>query len=62
MLSITMFVITNRYEPEVAETVRVRCLQQYGFGQFPYSVVFDKVDILGKTAHPLYAYLMGEFT
>ena len=32
------------YEPEVAETVRVRCLQQYGFGQFPYSVVFDKVD------------------
>ena len=43
----------------MAETVRVRCLQQYGFGQFPYSVVFDKVDILGKTAHPLFAYMMG---
>jgi hypothetical protein len=49
------FFFTN----QVAETVRVRCLQQYGFGQFPYSVVFDKVDILGKTAHPLFAYMMG---
>lgn len=46
------------YEPEVSEIVRQRALQAFGFGQFPYAVVFDKVDILGSTSHPLYNYLM----
>ena len=47
------------YEPEVSEIVRLRALQSHGFGAFPFAVVFDKVDILGATAHPLYKYMMG---
>lgn len=47
------------YEPEVSDIVRLRALQTYGFGAFPNAVVFDKVDLLGKTAHPLYQYLMS---
>ena len=42
------------FEPDVAELIRARAFQQYSFGQFPAAVVFDKIDILGKTAHPLY--------
>jgi len=48
------------YEPEVSDIVRLRALQTFGFGAFPNAVVFDKVDLLGQTAHPLYKYLMTE--
>lgn len=47
------------FEPEVSDIVRLRALQMHGFGSFPTAVVFDKVDILGATAHPLYKYMMG---
>ena len=45
------------FEPNVAELVRSQAYQAYGFGQYPTAVVFDKVDVLGKTAHPLFTYL-----
>lgn len=48
------------YEPEVADIVRLRALQSYGFGQFPYAVVFDKIDIVGPTQHPLFNYLASK--
>lgn len=48
------------YEPEVAEIVRLRALQSYSFGQFPYAVVFDKVDVVGPTQHPLFNYLASK--
>lgn len=45
------------FEPDVAEIIRAKAYQQFGFGQYPAAVVFDKVDVLGKFAHPLYKYL-----
>ncbi|KAJ8613943.1 hypothetical protein CTAYLR_008781 [Chrysophaeum taylorii] len=45
------------FEPDVAELIRAKAYQQFGFGQYPAAVVFDKVDVLGKTAHPLFQYL-----
>lgn len=46
------------YEPDIAELVRIRALQGFNFGQFPFAVIFDKVDILGPTGHPFFRYLM----
>jgi len=45
------------YEPDVSELVRAKAYQQFGFGTYPTAVVFDKVDIIGNTRHPLYTYL-----
>ena len=45
------------YEPDVSELVRAKAYQQFGFGTYPTAVVFDKVDVVGGTRHPLYAYL-----
>jgi glutathione peroxidase len=45
------------YEPDVSELVRAKAYQQFGFGMYPTAVVFDKIDVQGKTIHPLYAYL-----
>lgn len=47
------------YEPDVAELIRAKAYQQFGFGQYPAAIVFDKVDVLGKTAHPFYRYLQS---
>ena len=45
------------YEPDVSELVRAKAYQQFGFGTYPTAVVFDKIDVIGNTAHPLYRYL-----
>ena len=45
------------YEPDVSELVRAKAYQQFGFGTYPTAVVFDKIDVVGSTRHPLYAYL-----
>ena len=45
------------YEPDVSELVRAKAYQQFGFGTYPTAVVFDKVDVVGSTRHPLYSYL-----
>lgn len=45
------------FEPDDDETCRAKAEVYYGFGgekEFPNSVVFDKIDILGPSAHPLY--------
>ena len=45
------------YEPDVSELVRAKAYSQFGFGTYPTAVVFDKIDVIGNTAHPLYRYL-----
>lgn len=45
------------FEPDDDETVRAKSKEYYGFGNYPTSVVFDKVDLLGPSAHPLYSAL-----
>jgi glutathione peroxidase len=44
-------------EPDVSELVRAKAYQQFNFGTYPTAVVFDKVDVVGGTRHPLYSYL-----
>jgi glutathione peroxidase len=45
------------FEPDDDETVRAKAKEYFFFGNYPSSVVFDKVDYLGPSAHPLYAAL-----
>ena len=45
------------YEPDVSELVRAKAYQQFGFGTYPTAVVFDKIDVVGSTRHPLYSIL-----
>ena len=42
------------FEPDDDETIRAKGIEYYGFGDYPHAVVFDKIDILGPSAHPLY--------
>lgn len=42
------------FEPDDDETCRLKAETYYGFGDYPKAVVFDKIDILGPSAHPLY--------
>lgn len=42
------------FEPDDDETCRLKAKEYYQFGDFPHAVVFDKVDLLGPSAHPLY--------
>ena len=48
------------FEPDDDETCRAKAKEYYGFGDFPKAVVFDKVDVLGPSASPLYTYLTNE--
>ena len=41
----------------MSELVRAKAYQQFGFGTYPTAVVFDKIDVVGGTRHPLYSYL-----
>ena len=43
------------FEPDDDETCRAKAKEFWGFGEFPKAVVFDKIDLLGPSAHPLYA-------
>ncbi len=41
--------------------MRIKFKQVYDFGQYPTSVVFDKYDLVGGNALPLYRWLTGRF-
>lgn len=43
------------FEPDDDETCRAKSKEYYGFGNYPSAVVFDKVDLLGPSANPLYS-------
>ena len=45
------------YEGDVDKDIRIKMYQQYQFGQFPNAVIFDRLNVVGKTADPLYRYL-----
>lgn len=46
------------FEPDDDETCRAKAKEFYTFGgDYPNSVVFDKIDILGPSSHPMYAAL-----
>jgi glutathione peroxidase len=45
------------FEPDDDETCRAKAKEFFGFGQYPAAVVFDKVDILGPSASPLFSQL-----
>eukprot|EP01031_Cornospumella_fuschlensis_P037135 gene37135-45077_t len=44
------------FEPDDDETVRLKLKEYFGFGDLPRAVVFDKVDLLGQSAHPSFTY------
>jgi glutathione peroxidase-family protein len=48
------------FEPDDDETCRAKAKEYYGFGDFPRAVVFDKVDVLGPSANPLYTALTNQ--
>lgn len=48
------------FEPDDDETVRAKSKEYYGFGDYPNAVVFDKSDILGPAANPLYTAMTKE--
>jgi glutathione peroxidase len=45
------------FEPDDDETCRAKAKEYYGLGDEPRTVVFDKVDLLGPSANPLYTAL-----
>jgi len=45
------------FEADDSNTLRLKFKSVYNFGQYPISVVFDKVDLLGGNALPLYSWL-----
>ena len=49
------------FEAEDSNTLRLMFKSTYDFGQFPEAVVFDKADLLGTNALPLYTWLTGAF-
>ena len=49
------------FEAEDNNKLRLMFKEQYNFGQFPNAVVFDKADLLGTNALPLYAWLTTAF-
>ena len=45
------------FEGDDSNTLRLMFKQNFDFGRYPTSVVFDKMDLLGSQALPLYSYL-----
>ena len=45
------------FEADDSNTLRIKFKQVYNFGQYPTSVVFDKYDLIGGNALPLYGWL-----
>lgn len=45
------------YEPDTSQLIRAKLLSEYGFGINPATVVTDKVNFLGKMAHPFWRWL-----
>lgn len=49
------------FEPDDDETIREKSKVYYNFGDPPQCAVFDKIDFLGPSAHPLYNALTKNF-
>jgi glutathione peroxidase len=49
------------FEPDDDETIREKSKVFYNFGDAPQCAVFDKIDFLGPSAHPLYNSLTKNF-
>ena len=47
------------FEAEDNDTLRLFFKQAYDFGKYPAAVVFDKADLLGTNALPLYTWMTG---
>jgi glutathione peroxidase-family protein len=45
------------YEPDTSQLIRLKLASEYGYGINPATVVTDKVNMLGKTAHPFWRWL-----
>jgi len=45
------------FEADDSNTLRIKFKQVYNFGQYPTAVVFDKYDLLGSKALPLYSWM-----
>jgi glutathione peroxidase len=45
------------FEADDSNTLRLKYKSVYGFGQYPTAVVFDKADLLGGNALPLYTWM-----
>ncbi|GAB5033669.1 glutathione peroxidase [Nannochloropsis oceanica] len=45
------------FETDEDRVIRIKYYQQYGFGQYPNALIFDKIDVVGKRADPFYKYL-----
>eukprot|EP00965_Chrysotila_dentata_P123817 4092655-Pleurochrysis_carterae.AAC.4 len=45
------------FEAEDSNTLRLKFKSVYDFGQYPTAVVFDKADLLGGNALPLYSWM-----
>ncbi|KAG7362416.1 glutathione peroxidase [Nitzschia inconspicua] len=45
------------YEPDTSQLIRLKLASEYGYGINPATVVTDKVNFLGKTAHPFWRWL-----
>lgn len=49
--------LQGTFETDDDEIIRIKFKQEYGYGQYPDAVVFDKINVVGKGADPLYKYL-----
>ena len=49
------------FEADDSDSLRLKFKQIFGFGRYPTSVVFDKADLLGDNAQPLFAWLTKAF-
>jgi glutathione peroxidase len=45
------------YEPDTSQLIRLKLASEYGYGINPATVLTDKVNLLGKTAHPFWRWL-----
>mgnify|MGYP001971726604 CR=1 FL=1 len=45
------------FEADDSNTLRIKFKQVYNFGQYPSAVLFDKADLLGTNALPIYRWL-----
>jgi glutathione peroxidase-family protein len=45
------------YEPDTSQLIRLKLASEYGYGINPATVVTDKVNFLGKSAHPFWRWL-----
>jgi len=45
------------FETDEDRVIRIKYSQQYGFGQSPNALIFDKIDVVGKRADPFYKFL-----